>query len=164
MPKVPIRLRVNGVEQTVEAWPMQRLLDVLREELKLTGVKEGCGEGECGACSVLVDGTMVNSCLLPVCQVDGASITTIEGLAEKGQLHPVQQAFMDCGGTQCGFCTPGMIMAVVSLLKQNPNPSEEDIRRSIAGNLCRCTGYVRIIESVMRAAQAVQQVEHESLR
>ena len=164
MPKVPIRLRVNGVEQTVEAWPMQRLLDVLREELKLTGVKEGCGEGECGACSVLVDGTLVNSCLLPVCQAEGASITTVEGLAEKGQLHPVQQAFMDCGGTQCGFCTPGMIMAVVSLLKQNPNPSEEDIRRSIAGNLCRCTGYVRIIESVMQAARAVQQVEHESLR
>ena len=164
MPKIPIRLRVNGVEHAVEAWPMQRLLDLLREELKLTGVKEGCGEGECGACSVLVDGTLVNSCLLPVCQVEGASITTVEGLAEKGQLHPVQQAFMDCGGTQCGFCTPGMIMAVISLLRQNPNPSEEDIRRSIAGNLCRCTGYVRIIESVMQAAQAVRQVEHESLR
>lgn len=164
MPKIPVRLQVNGVEHTVEAWPMQRLLDVLREELKLTGVKEGCGEGECGACSVLVDGTLVNSCLLPVCQAEGASITTVEGLAEEGQLHPVQQAFMDCGGTQCGFCTPGMIMAVVRLLKQNPNPSEEDIRRSIAGNLCRCTGYVRIIESVMQAAKAVQQVEHESVR
>lgn len=164
MPKVPVRLQVNGVEHAVEAWPMQRLLDVLREELRLTGVKEGCGEGECGACSVLVDGTLVNSCLLPVCQVEGASITTVEGLAEKGQLHPVQKAFMDCGGTQCGFCTPGMVMAVVNLLKQNPNPSEEDIRRSIAGNLCRCTGYVRIIEAVMQAAQAIQQVEHESVR
>ena len=164
MPKIPIRLRVNGVEHTLEAWPMQRLLDVLREELRLTGVKEGCGEGECGACSVLIDGTLVNSCLLPVCQVEGASVTTVEGLAESVQLHPVQKAFMDCGGTQCGFCTPGMIMAVVNLLQQNPNPSEEDIRRSIAGNLCRCTGYVRIIESVMRAAQAVQQVEHESVR
>ena len=152
------------MEHTVEAWPMQRLLDVLREELKLIGAKEGCGEGECGACSVLVDGTLVNSCLLPVCQVEGASITTVEGIAEKGQLHPVQKAFMECGGTQCGFCTPGMIMAVVNLLKRNPNPSEEDIRRNIAGNLCRCTGYVRIIESVMHAAQAVQQVEHESVR
>lgn len=164
MPKIPVRLRINGVEHTLKAWPMQRLLDLLREELRLTGVKEGCGEGECGACSVFVDGTLVNSCLVPVCQAEGASVTTVEGLAEQGQLHPVQKAFMDCGGTQCGFCTPGMVMAVVNLLRQNPSPSVEDIRRSIAGNLCRCTGYVRIIESVIQAAQAVLQVEHESVR
>jgi carbon-monoxide dehydrogenase small subunit len=159
-----VRLQVNGVDHGVEVWPMQRLLDVLRENLKFTGVKEGCGEGECGACSVLLDGALVNSCLVPVCQADGASITTIEGLTLHGELHPVQRAFIDHGGTQCGFCTSGMIMAVVSLLKANPNPTEDDVRKSIAGNLCRCTGYIQIVESVMRAAQAAQQVEHEGVR
>jgi carbon-monoxide dehydrogenase small subunit len=162
MPEAFIQLQVNDLECRVKTWPMQRLLDVLREELKLTGVKEGCGEGECGACSVLMNGNLVNSCLIPACQVEGASITTVEGLAGNGHLHPVQQAFIDCGGTQCGFCTSGMVMAVVGLLKGNPNPSEDDIRKSIAGNLCRCTGYIRIVQSVLHAAQAIQQVMHES--
>lgn len=164
MRKDLVQLRVNGTCHTIEVWPMQRLLDVLREELKLTGVKEGCGEGECGACSVLLDGVLVNSCLIPVCQVDGARITTIEGLSSNGEPHPVQQAFADCGGTQCGFCTPGMIMAVVSLLQTNTNPTEDDIRKGISGNLCRCTGYTRIVEAVLQAAQSLQQVEHESVR
>lgn len=163
MAKRLVKLQVNGVEHAIETWPMQRVLDVLREDLKVTGVKEGCGEGECGACSVLLNGTLVNSCLIPLCQAEGASITTIEGLAQPGELHPVQQAFIDSGGTQCGFCTPGMIMAVVSLLKTSPNPSEGEIRKSIAGNLCRCTGYTRIVESVIQAARAAQQVEHESV-
>ncbi len=159
MPKRLVKLQVNGCGHSIEVWPMQRLLDVLREDLKLTGVKEGCGEGECGACSVLLNGTLVNSCLVPVCQAEGASITTIEGLALGGELHPVQQAFIDRGGTQCGFCTSGMIMAVVALLKENPNPTEAEIRKSIAGNLCRCTGYVRIVESVIQAARSAQRVE-----
>lgn len=159
MPKRLVKLQVNGAGHAIEVWPMQRLLDVLREDLKLTGVKEGCGEGECGACSVLLNGILVNSCLVPVCQAEGASVTTIEGLALGGELHPVQQAFIDRGGTQCGFCTSGMIMAVVALLKENPNPTEAEIRKSIAGNLCRCTGYVRIVESVIQAARSAQQVE-----
>jgi len=157
MPKTVVRLEVNGIVHTVDAWPMQRLLDVLREDLKLTGAKEGCGEGECGACSVLLDGVLVNSCLVPISQAEGASITTIEGLATNGRPHPIQQAFIEHGGTQCGFCTPGMIMAVVSLLRENPNPSEAEIRNGIAGNLCRCTGYVRILESVVQAAKSMQQ-------
>ena len=158
-----IQLRVNGLDYRIEAWPMQRLLDVLRESLKFTGVKEGCGEGECGACSVLLEGSLVNSCLIPVCQAEGKSITTIEGLALTGELHPVQQAFIDHAGTQCGFCTPGMIMAVTALLKSNPDPTEEEVRKSIGGNLCRCTGYIRILESVTKAAQALREVKHESL-
>lgn len=164
MPKGLVKLRVNGVERVVDAWPMQRLLDVLREELKLTGTKEGCGEGECGACAVLLDGVLVNSCLVPVCQVEGAAITTIEGLAAHGELHALQQAFITHGGTQCGFCTSGMLMAALTLLNSNPDPTEDDIRRHLAGNLCRCTGYVRVVESVMHAAKAVQQVEHASIR
>lgn len=157
------KLQVNGVSYAIEAWPMQRLLDVLREELKLTGVKEGCGEGECGACSVLVDEVLVNSCLIPVCQAEGASITTIEGLRPQGELHPVQKAFIERGGTQCGFCTPGMIMAAAALLRANPNPTEGEIRKGIAGNLCRCTGYTRIIDSVMEAARTTEQAEHENV-
>ena len=132
---------------------MERLLDVLREQLHLTGTKEGCGEGECGACSVIIDGAIVNSCLVPVVQVDGASIKTIEGVASGTQLHAVQQAFIDCGGAQCGICTPGMVMAAVDLLERNPNPTEADIRTGLAGNLCRCTGYMKIFESVVRACQ-----------
>lgn len=164
MPKALVQLQVNGVENTVAAWPMQRLLDVLRDDLKMTGVKEGCGEGECGACSVLLDGMLVNSCLVPVCQADGARITTIEGLAIDGELHPVQRAFIDHGGTQCGFCTPGMIMAVVSLLQQNPDPTDAEIRRAIAGNLCRCTGYVGVVNSVLQAHQVAGEAERESVR
>ena len=147
MPKVSISLTVNGAAHTVETWPMTRLLDLLREELGLTGTKEGCGEGECGACSVLLDGRLVNSCLVPALQADGASITTIEGIAA-----PIQRAFLEAGGAQCGICTPGMIVAAVSLLEQNPNPSEDEVRNHLAGNLCRCTGYMRIFDAVIRAA------------
>jgi len=148
-----IEFSVNGERHSVEAFPMERLLDVLREQLHLTGTKEGCGEGECGACTVLIDGRIVNSCLVPVAQVEGASIKTIEGVASGEQLHAVQQAFIDCGGAQCGICTPGMVMAAVDLLERNPNPTEADIRNGLAGNLCRCTGYMKIFDSVVRACR-----------
>jgi carbon-monoxide dehydrogenase small subunit len=148
-----LHFKVNGQSMSVEAFPMTRLLDVLREELQLTGTKEGCGEGECGACTVIIDGSIVNSCLVPVVQVDGSDITTIEGVAHEDQLHDVQQAFIDHGGAQCGICTPGMILAAVDLLKRNPTPTESDIRNGLAGNLCRCTGYMKIFESVVRACQ-----------
>ena len=151
--KIKIRCVVNARPQTLDAYPMERLLDVLREQLKLTGTKEGCGEGECGACSVMIDGQIVNSCLVPVVQVEGAQIRTIEGLATGDQLHAVQQAFIECGGAQCGICTPGMVMAAVSLLEKNPQPSEADIRHGLAGNLCRCTGYMKIFDSVVRACR-----------
>jgi carbon-monoxide dehydrogenase small subunit len=154
MDKARISFSVNGQAHTLEVFPMARLLDVLREQLHLTGTKEGCGEGECGACSVFVDGKVVNSCLVPVAQVQGASIKTIEGVANGEQLHAVQQAFIDAGGAQCGICTPGMIMAAVDLLERNPNPTEADIRTGLAGNLCRCTGYMKIFESVVRACQS----------
>jgi aerobic carbon-monoxide dehydrogenase small subunit len=148
-----ITLTINGESRTVDAFPMARLLDVLREQLHLTGTKEGCGEGECGACTVILDGQIVNSCLVPVAQVNGSDITTIEGVARNDQLHNVQQAFIDHGGAQCGICTPGMVLAAVDLLKRNPQPSEADIRNGLAGNLCRCTGYMKIFESVVRAYQ-----------
>jgi len=144
---------VNGEEQTLHAYPLERLLDVIREQLHLTGTKEGCGEGECGACTVFINGEIVNSCLVPVAQVEGADIKTIEGIASDDQLHSVQQAFIECGGAQCGICTPGMVMAAVDLLGRNSNPSEADIRHGLAGNLCRCTGYMKIFESVVRACQ-----------
>ena len=151
--KAKIQCTVNGKRAILWAYPMERLLDVLRQQLHLTGTKEGCGEGECGACTVLIDGEIVNSCLVPVGQVEGASITTIEGIANENQLHAVQQAFIDCGGAQCGICTPGMVMAAIDLLGRNPNPSEADIRRGLAGNLCRCTGYIKIFESVVDACK-----------
>src|SRR5258708_4118427 len=138
--KKPVNCTVNGEPRMLQAYPMERLLDVLREQLHLTGTKEGCGEGECGACSVLIDGQIVNSCLVPVAQVEGASIKTIEGVASGEQLHAVQQAFIDCGGAQCGICTPGMVMAAVDLLERNPNPSETDIRTGLAGKLFPCPG------------------------
>lgn len=150
---IQINCTVNGKPQTLAAHPMERLLDVLRERLKLTGTKEGCGEGECGACTVMIDGRIVNSCLVPVAQVEGASIKTIEGVASGDQLHAVQQAFIECGGAQCGICTPGMVMAAVDLLERNPNPTEAEIRNGLAGNLCRCTGYMKIFDSVVRACQ-----------
>ena len=148
-----ITFSVNNQSKTLKVYPMERLLDVLREQLRLTGTKEGCGEGECGACSVMIDGQIVNSCLVPVAQVEGAQIRTIEGLASGDQLHAVQQAFIECGGAQCGICTPGMVMAAISLLETNPQPSDADIRHGLAGNLCRCTGYMKIFESVVRACQ-----------
>ena len=151
--KTAIELKVNGESHKLGVFPMSRLLDVLREELRLTGTKEGCGEGECGACTVILNGQIVNSCLVPVAQVDGAEITTIEGVAAGDQLHAVQQAFIEHGGAQCGICTPGMILAAVDLLERNPEPSEADIRNGLAGNLCRCTGYMKIFESVVRACQ-----------
>jgi carbon-monoxide dehydrogenase small subunit len=151
--KIPVRCTVNGESRTLHAYPMERLLDVLREQLHLTGTKEGCGEGECGACTVFIDGEIVNSCLVPVAQVEGAEIKTIEGVATGDQLHAVQQAFIECGGAQCGICTPGMIIAAVDLLERNPNPTEADISHGLAGNLCRCTGYMKIFESVVRACQ-----------
>jgi len=153
MTKTEIEFKVNGESHTLDVFPMARLLDVLRENLHLTGTKEGCGEGECGACTVILDGEIVNSCLVPVAQVNGASITTIEGVAVGDQLHAVQQAFIDHGGAQCGICTPGMILAAVDLLERNPTPTEADIRNGLAGNLCRCTGYMKIFESVVRAYQ-----------
>jgi aerobic carbon-monoxide dehydrogenase small subunit len=150
-----ISFTVNGERQTVLAFPMERLLDVLRQKLGLTGAKEGCGEGECGSCSVLMNGALVNSCLVPVLQADGASITTIEGLGAAGtQLQTLQEAFLECGGAQCGICTPGMILAATHLLSENPRPTLEEIREGLSGNLCRCTGYVQIFEAVLKAAQS----------
>ena len=148
-----IQCKVNGAAQEFDVFPMSRLLDVLREQLQLTGTKEGCGEGECGACTVVLDGRIVNSCLVPVAQVNGAEITTIEGVAHDDQLHAVQQSFIQHGGAQCGICTPGMVLAAVDLLKRNPQPTETEIRNGLAGNLCRCTGYMKIFESVVRACQ-----------
>lgn len=151
--KTAIEFEVNGESHAVEVFPMARLLDVLREDLRLTGTKEGCGEGECGACTVIVNGEIINSCLVPVAQAAGARITTIEGVANRDQLHAVQQAFIEHGGAQCGICTPGMILAAVDLLERNPAPTEAEIRTGLAGNLCRCTGYMKIFESVVRACQ-----------
>jgi carbon-monoxide dehydrogenase small subunit len=151
--KSKISLIVNGERKVVLAFPMERLLDVLRQQLGLTGAKEGCGEGECGSCSVLMDDTLVNSCLIPVLQTEGATIVTIEGLATDAQLQPLQEAFLECGGAQCGICTPGMILAASHLLKKIPRPTLEEIREGLSGNLCRCTGYVQILEAVARAAQ-----------
>ena len=154
MQPVELSCTVNGVRRTVRAYPMARLLDVLREELRLTGTKEGCGEGECGACSVIVDGALVNSCLFPALQADGANIRTIEGIAAGDKLHAVQEAFVRHGGAQCGMCTPGMILAAISLLEQVPHPSEPEIRNGLAGNLCRCTGYMKIFEAVVKACES----------
>ena len=147
-----MRFTVNGHAVEARVHPMARLLDVLREELGLTGSKEGCGEGECGACSVLLDGALVNSCLVPALHADGAKILTVEGLARGERLNALQQAFIGLGGAQCGICTPGMVMAAVALLAQHPQPSEEEIRTGLAGNLCRCTGYMKIFDAVAAAA------------
>jgi carbon-monoxide dehydrogenase small subunit len=149
-----IRLKVNGADHQLDIPTRRLLVDFLRYDLGLTGTKEGCGVGICGACTVLVDGAMVASCITLAVAMDGAAITTIEGLAgEGGRLHPVQQAFIDFGGFQCGICTPGQIMAAKALLDANPNPTEAEIREWMMGNLCRCTGYYKILESVMQAAQ-----------
>ena len=152
--EVQISFTINGDAVTVDVHPMARLLDVLRQQLRLTGTKEGCGEGECGACSVLIDGELVNSCLTPVIQVEGASVTTIEGVATGEQLDAVQEAFIAHGGAQCGICTPGMVLAAVSLRDRNSQPSDDDIRTALSGNLCRCTGYMKIFEAVRRSIAA----------
>ena len=151
--KISISCTVNGEALTFEAHPMARLLDALREGLRLTGTKEGCGEGECGACSVLIDGELVNSCLVPAAQVEGAKLVTVEGVADGERLHAVQQAMIECGGAQCGICTPGMVLAAVSLLERTPRPTDADIREGLAGNLCRCTGYMKIFDAVVRACE-----------
>jgi carbon-monoxide dehydrogenase small subunit len=161
MAKVELKFQLNGKERRAEAEPMARLLDVLREELKLTGTKEGCGEGECGACSVMIDGKLVNSCLVPALQAVGREIRTIEGLApSQSELHPVQEAFLGFGGAQCGICTPGMIMATYGLFEDTrargrkaSAVSDDEIREALAGNLCRCTGYTKIIDSVRAALE-----------
>jgi len=152
-PRITLSCTVNGESVTLEGHPMSRLLDALRAQLHLTGTKEGCGEGECGACSVLLDGDLVNSCLVPLLQARSANIRTIEGLSRSDELHPVQQAFITHGGAQCGICTPGMVLAAVSLLERHPSPTDEQIRAGLAGNLCRCTGYVRIFDAVRAAAR-----------
>jgi aerobic carbon-monoxide dehydrogenase small subunit len=151
MPKRSVSFVVNGKPASVETYPMKRLLDVLREDLGLHGTKEGCGEGECGACAVLVDGELVNSCLIPAATAEGSRISTIEGVAG----HAIQDAFVESGGAQCGICTPGMIMAAIHLLSREPRPTTDQIREGLAGNLCRCTGYTKIIAAVEKAAQSM---------
>jgi carbon-monoxide dehydrogenase small subunit len=151
--KIRVRCTLNGNQVTLEAYPMARLLDVLRDEAGLTGVKEGCGEGECGACCVELDGELVNSCLVPVLQAEDATIRTIEGVANGEKLHAVQQAFITHGGAQCGICTPGMVLAAVNLLDRKPDAKEPEIREGLSGNLCRCTGYTKIFAAVMAACR-----------
>jgi len=150
MTEVTLKLTVNGKPRRVRVPPMKRLLDVLREDCELTGTKEGCGEGECGACTVLIDGRGVNSCLVPATQADGCRVLTVEGLAKDGRLTALQRFFVEAGGAQCGICTPGMIMAAAAL---GPHPSLDEIRTGLAGNLCRCTGYGAIYRSVQRAGK-----------
>jgi carbon-monoxide dehydrogenase small subunit len=154
--KQKIRFKVNGAWREVETRPDRILLDLLREELGLTGTKKGCGEGECGACTVIMNGRTVLSCLIPALKADGAEILTIEGLAEEGRLHPLQQAFLEEGAVQCGYCTPGMLLSAKVLLDENPEPSVGDVKKAISGNLCRCTGYTKIIRAVRAAAEAMR--------
>jgi carbon-monoxide dehydrogenase small subunit len=153
MNSIWVTFGVNGKQVVVDSLPNRTLLDVLREDLGLTGVKDACGgEGECGACTVIMDGKSVNSCMVFIGQVEGCSIETIEGLAKDGELHPLQRAFAEAGAVQCGYCTPGAIMSAKALLQENPHPSDEEIREGLSGNLCRCTGYVKMVEAVRRAA------------
>ncbi len=152
MKKIKLEITVNGTSHSLRIDPHLRLLDLLREELRLTGTKEGCGIGECGACTVLLDGRAVNSCLILAGQCEGREVTTIEGVTPADELNPLQQSFLDHGAVQCGFCTPGMIMSASALLAQNPHPTEEEIREAISGNLCRCTGYTQIVEAIQAAA------------
>lgn len=148
-----INLRVNGSEYCIEIHEDMRLIDVLRDDLRLTGTKEGCGEGECGACTVIMEGKTVNSCMVMAFQAEGKEIITIEGLESEGGLHPIQQAFLDEGAVQCGFCIPGMVLSAKALLDQDPTPTREDIRGAISGNLCRCTGYNKIVDAIETASK-----------
>jgi len=158
--KIAITFRLNGMAVQTLVAPQQRLIDLLRDNLDHPGTKEGCGEGECGACTVLVDGRAVNSCLFPALEAEGCDVLTVEGLAgARGKLSPVQQAYLDEAGAQCGFCTPGMIMSTVALLQEAPDPSDDQIRSALTGNLCRCTGYVQIIASIRRAAELSRESE-----
>ena len=155
--KTGIAFELNGYQVQTEAEPHLRLIDLLRDTLGETGTKEGCGEGECGACTVLIDGAAVNSCLVPVLEVEGTTVTTVEGLAHpNGNLSAIQQAFLDDGGSQCGYCTPGIVMSSLALLAENPEPSETEIRYALTGNLCRCTGYVQIVQSIQTAASRMR--------
>ena len=155
--KKAIHFTLNGREVSVEVESHKMLLQVLRDDFQLTGTKDGCGQGECGACTVLVDDMSIDSCLYPAFEVEGKSVTTIEGLVGEGnKLHPIQEAFVENGGVQCGFCTPGMIMSAKALLDENPDPTDEEIRKGISGNLCRCTGYVQILDSIRKAAKSLK--------
>jgi carbon-monoxide dehydrogenase small subunit len=149
-----IRLIVNDEEYELFVAPNRTLLDVIREDLGLTGTKRGCDSGECGACTVLLDGIPILSCMTLACEVDGRKILTIEGVAKGGELHPLQKAFIEYGAIQCGFCTPGMVLSAQALLERNPTPTTEEIRKALSGNLCRCTGYIKIIEAVRQAAKS----------
>ncbi len=146
-----LKFNINGKDTSCKTYPMKRALDVIREECELTGTKEGCGEGECGACSIIIEGKLVNSCLIPAIQLNNKEIETIESLANENTLNKIQSAFLKYGGAQCGFCTPGMVMAATNLLKEYPNPNEEQIKEGLAGNICRCTGYMKIFTSVIEA-------------
>jgi carbon-monoxide dehydrogenase small subunit len=161
--KIKIKFNLNGEDLETEVQPNRRLLDFLREDLGLTGTKEGCGIGECGACTVLLNNKAVNSCLVLACQVNRTEILTIEGVAKNGVLHPIQESFLSSGAVQCGFCTPGMILSAFALLVDNPLPTEEDIKESIAGNLCRCTGYKQIIEAIQKTAKTLKEKQEQNL-
>jgi aerobic carbon-monoxide dehydrogenase small subunit len=153
MEKKKIKFTINGTQHELHVSPWRTLLEVIREDLKLTGTKEGCGQGECGSCTIIMNGKTVNSCLIPAMEADNQEILTIEGLSDGDKLHPIQETFVNHAGMQCGFCTPGMIMPAKVLLDENPNPTEEEIREGIAGNFCRCTGYTKIIESIKAATE-----------
>jgi len=161
MSKLTIRLIINGQKETIETTPSTRLLDLIRDDLHLTGTKEGCGKGECGACTVIMNGELVASCLVLAPQADGAVITTIEGIGSGGHLDPIQEAFVETGAVQCGFCTPGMILAAKKLLEENLHPDEEEIKRGISGNLCRCTGYQKIFDAIKLAADRLSDRDGE---
>jgi carbon-monoxide dehydrogenase small subunit len=152
---VKLSFMLNGKETQIDVPPDRRVIDLLREDLHLTGTKEGCGTGECGACAILVDGQSRLSCLMLAAQLENRSVTTIEGIAAGGKLHPVQEAFVEQGAVQCGFCTPGMVISAVDLIQRNPNPTRSEIREGLSGNLCRCTGYQKIVDAVQKASRTI---------